>query len=431
MPQLDSGRPTTCRSSPSSRFERRARRRPRRRRAPPRLADRDRRHSASSPSKRADADALAAFDAPAPADLLISGPRAATLKLANQREAVPTGRCASGARRWIDLDEATAIADPALDLADPLKGPFQHRRRSARQPAAAAALTPRAAARAAPGLLHRRRSAGARRGVARLGRRSMALDHGADLVDRVARQACRPASPSRPRSSPSAAAEDAAEHVALLVGAPDGRAAARPAPQRMPDRRRARLAQMRLRARSSTRRSRRWPRPAGASSSICARRGAASAWSTSCAPMRSRTRASTRSTPICGSASPTTSATSRSRRRCSTLLGQKRGPAAHQQSAQGGGAGGGRHPRRRAGAAARRGPTAHNAAYLETKKRRSGHRALGQISAASSSKLRAMWRTPRSAAAPHGRARNGGRRPARSPSAPEASAPARRPANPR
>ena len=38
----------------------------------------------------ADAEALAAFDGAAPADLLISGNRAATLKLTNQREALPT-----------------------------------------------------------------------------------------------------------------------------------------------------------------------------------------------------------------------------------------------------------------------------------------------------------------------------------------------------
>ena len=73
----------------------------------------------------ADADALAAFDADGAADLLISGHRAVTLKLANQREAVPTGpvRIARGA--WMDLAEANAIADPALDLARPLKGPFR------------------------------------------------------------------------------------------------------------------------------------------------------------------------------------------------------------------------------------------------------------------------------------------------------------------
>ena len=73
----------------------------------------------------ADGEALAAFDAEDPADLLISGQRAATLKLANQREAVPTGPVRIRRSSWLDLAEAIAVADPALDLANPLKGPFQ------------------------------------------------------------------------------------------------------------------------------------------------------------------------------------------------------------------------------------------------------------------------------------------------------------------
>jgi GTP cyclohydrolase II len=73
----------------------------------------------------ADETALAAFDAPNRGDLLISGPRAVTLKLANQREAVPTGPVLIGRTAWIDLAEAVAIADPARDLANPLKGPFR------------------------------------------------------------------------------------------------------------------------------------------------------------------------------------------------------------------------------------------------------------------------------------------------------------------
>ena len=109
---------------------------------------------------------------------------------------------------------------------------------------------------------------------------------------------------------------DTAEHVALLIGEPHGAAAAGARAQRMPDRRRARLAQVRLRAAARRRAGRDRRDRAGGSCSICGRRGGASAWSTSCAPMRCRTRASTRSTPICGSASRTTSATSRSRRGC-------------------------------------------------------------------------------------------------------------------
>jgi GTP cyclohydrolase II len=73
----------------------------------------------------ADAEGLAAFDGDSPADLLISGNRAATLKLTNQREALPTEPVSIARAPWIDLDAATAIADPALDLAHPLKGPFR------------------------------------------------------------------------------------------------------------------------------------------------------------------------------------------------------------------------------------------------------------------------------------------------------------------
>ncbi|MDT9599571.1 GTP cyclohydrolase II [Sphingosinicella rhizophila] len=73
----------------------------------------------------ADEAGLAAFDTPAAADILIAGNRAVTLKLANQRDAVPTGPVRIARMPWIDLAGATAIADPARDLSTPLKGPFQ------------------------------------------------------------------------------------------------------------------------------------------------------------------------------------------------------------------------------------------------------------------------------------------------------------------
>ena len=58
--------------------------------------------------------------------LLISASRAATLKLANQREAAAPGSpvLLRGAEPF-DLAAARAVADPSLDLATPLKGPFQ------------------------------------------------------------------------------------------------------------------------------------------------------------------------------------------------------------------------------------------------------------------------------------------------------------------
>ena len=58
--------------------------------------------------------------------LLISASRAATLKLANQREAAVPGLpvLLRGAEPF-DLASARAVADPSRDLATPLKGPFK------------------------------------------------------------------------------------------------------------------------------------------------------------------------------------------------------------------------------------------------------------------------------------------------------------------
>ena len=57
--------------------------------------------------------------------MLISAARAVTLKLANQREAaVPEAPVLIRAAEPFDLDVARSVADPALDLAYPMKGPF-------------------------------------------------------------------------------------------------------------------------------------------------------------------------------------------------------------------------------------------------------------------------------------------------------------------
>ena len=74
----------------------------------------------------ADTESLRAFDPEAQADILISAGRAATLKLTNQRNAAAPDAPVRVARtRWLGLSEATALADPALDLATPMKGPFE------------------------------------------------------------------------------------------------------------------------------------------------------------------------------------------------------------------------------------------------------------------------------------------------------------------
>jgi GTP cyclohydrolase II len=57
--------------------------------------------------------------------MLISAARAVTLRLANQREAaVPEAPVLIRAAEPFDLEAARAVADPALDLAYPMKGPF-------------------------------------------------------------------------------------------------------------------------------------------------------------------------------------------------------------------------------------------------------------------------------------------------------------------
>ncbi|WP_254605130.1 GTP cyclohydrolase II [Sphingomonas bacterium] len=76
----------------------------------------------------ADAERLAAFDPAGRADLLISAGRAATLKLANQIEAAaPDAPVLVERTPWLDLATAMALADPQLDLATPMKGPFRAR----------------------------------------------------------------------------------------------------------------------------------------------------------------------------------------------------------------------------------------------------------------------------------------------------------------
>jgi len=58
--------------------------------------------------------------------MLIAGSRAATLKIANQRDAAVSVAPVTVAREpWIDLAAAASLADPATDLATPLKGPFR------------------------------------------------------------------------------------------------------------------------------------------------------------------------------------------------------------------------------------------------------------------------------------------------------------------
>ena len=165
----------------------------------------------------ADETGLAAFDAGTPGDILISGNRAATLKLANQREGTPTGPVRIARAPWIDLAEATAIADPALDLQTPLKGPFRTLPMDAAEAAAAAIRLARLAG-LLPALFV---NEGAKAEV------SVPAD---DILSHREANSLTIASRAR---LPVAAAEqaeivafrsegDAAEHVALIIGSPNG-----------------------------------------------------------------------------------------------------------------------------------------------------------------------------------------------------------------
>lgn len=74
----------------------------------------------------ADAERLKAFDPEGRAPVLLSAGRAATLKLANQRDAAtPDSPVLVERVPWLDFDTATALADPQFDLSTPLKGPFR------------------------------------------------------------------------------------------------------------------------------------------------------------------------------------------------------------------------------------------------------------------------------------------------------------------
>lgn len=70
---------------------------------------------------------LTAFDPSARADILLSPSRAETLHLTNQIAADPTHAVCVVRTPWLTLPLARALADPALDLAYPLKGPFDAR----------------------------------------------------------------------------------------------------------------------------------------------------------------------------------------------------------------------------------------------------------------------------------------------------------------
>ena len=163
-------------------------------------------------------DSLAAFDAGAPADLLISGHRAAVLKLANQRDGTPSGPVRIVRTSWLDLEAAKAAADPARDLETPLKGPF----RTApieEDTAAEGAIT---LARLA-GLLPALFVGGAAEAPAAVGAEAIRAAARAETLVVVARAKLPNRFAEKAEIVAFRSQADGAEHVALLVGEPSGR----------------------------------------------------------------------------------------------------------------------------------------------------------------------------------------------------------------
>ncbi|WP_340314762.1 GTP cyclohydrolase II [Rhizorhabdus argentea] len=161
---------------------------------------------------------LAEFDADSPADVLLSATRAATLHLANQREAASPASPALVERvPWLDLPTATALADPVQDLATPLKGPF--RAKPVAVPAAAsAALRLARLAGLLPALFVRLD------GPAEAEIEAGALDDYEDPAHLIiASQARLPVTVTdKAEIVAFRHVADAAEHVALIIGTPDG-----------------------------------------------------------------------------------------------------------------------------------------------------------------------------------------------------------------
>jgi GTP cyclohydrolase II len=161
---------------------------------------------------------LAEFDGAGPADVLLSAARAATLNLANQREAASPASPALIERvPWLDLPTAIALADPVQDLATPFKGPFRAKPVIAPEAATAALRLARLAG-LLPALFVRAD------GPVEAEVSAEALDEYEDPAHLVIAAQAR---------LPVAAAEkaeivafrhvaDAAEHVALIIGTPDG-----------------------------------------------------------------------------------------------------------------------------------------------------------------------------------------------------------------
>lgn len=166
----------------------------------------------------ADEARLTAFDPDQRADLLLSPSRAETLHLTNQINADPAHAVCVARVPWLTLPLAHALADPALDLAHPMKGPFTTRL-SPRPALADVALELARHAGLLPAFFVRD---GAQADAVRLTPADLAQHDDAARLAIVARARLPVAVAETAEIVAFRSPELALEHVALVIGTPNG-----------------------------------------------------------------------------------------------------------------------------------------------------------------------------------------------------------------
>lgn len=168
----------------------------------------------------ADDERLKAFDPAGEADILLSATRAATLKLANQLGAAdPQQPVVITRTKWLDLPAAYALADPTLDLETPLKGPFRSHSFALSEAASAALELARLAGLLPAFFVRNAGDADACVTVEQI------LHYEAPERLRIVARARLPVEAAEKAEIVAFRnADDASEHVALIIGSPDGSA---------------------------------------------------------------------------------------------------------------------------------------------------------------------------------------------------------------